>query len=141
MTNLTCSCTNVPLQYNLSACIQKGCNFTEQISTFTQSLVLTFELCLTETEVAEVNQVICEGLPVDFNGWPVPIVGLVFGIITLITVLLRCYSRYTIARGFWWDDWSMIGAMVVLSVAKKASSETNCCAGIIDCNSRCSYSQ
>lgn len=42
------------------------------------------------------------------------------GIITVLTVILRCYSRHLIAKSFWWDDWTIVGAAVNLSALASA---------------------
>jgi hypothetical protein len=87
-----------------------------------QVLPNVVDMCLTATEVSVLNGELCAGIPTQYRGWEVIIVGIVFGIITVIIVALRCYSRYLIAKSFWWDDWTIIGAAVNLSALAFAIS-------------------
>ena len=44
--------------------------------------------------------------------------------VTLIVVLLRCSVRVWITRNIWWDDWTIILAMVSLISVMPADTET-----------------
>jgi nicotinamide riboside transporter PnuC len=40
------------------------------------------------------------------------IANIVLGSVALPAVLLRCYSRWRVAKRLWWDDWTIIMAAV-----------------------------
>jgi hypothetical protein len=69
---------------------------------------------LTESEVGLVNSQLCSGVPMESRTWPVAIVGLVCVPLVLISVALRCYSRYSIARRLSADDWIVLAAAALL---------------------------
>ncbi|KAH8663482.1 hypothetical protein BGZ60DRAFT_68516 [Tricladium varicosporioides] len=86
MSDLTLICKNNTLQATLTSCIQTRCNYTDQ------------------GKVAIANSNICSGLPIESRGLSITIIGLVMGPLAVLTVALRCYSRYAVARQFGWDD-------------------------------------
>lgn len=62
--------------------------------------------------LAVANNQLCAGFPVRSRGSEAIIVGIVFTSITLPLILLRCWSRYSIAKELWWDDWTILIAGV-----------------------------
>jgi hypothetical protein len=62
--------------------------------------------------LAVANNALCAGVPVESRGRDLLVVATVLAPITLVIILLRCYSRYLVANGFSWDDWSILVAAV-----------------------------
>lgn len=83
---------------------------------------------LKQTEVAVVNNKLCEGIPFESRSWPLSIVGLVCAPVAIIAVALRCYARIVVARQFGWDDaitvvaGLFLAALVVLDVYSKSNA-------------------
>lgn len=59
------------------------------------------------------QQVLCEGYPRPSLGPALLITTVVFAVLVIVFVALRCWSRYSISREFWWDDWFLIGSAVL----------------------------
>jgi hypothetical protein len=84
------------------------------------------DVILNETEVAVVNNKLCEGIPFESRGWALSIVGLVCAPVAIVAVFLRCYARIAVARQFGWDDFitvvaaAFLAALVVLDLYSKA---------------------
>ncbi|KAH6662166.1 hypothetical protein B0J14DRAFT_611015 [Halenospora varia] len=98
LSNLTgCICSNTTLQRRLSTCVLQSCNLTEQIRS---STIL--------------QEQVCEGTPQASRGAEIIIITTVLTVITFPVVVLRCASRYLVARKFWWDDWIIIFAAAFL---------------------------
>jgi hypothetical protein len=66
--------------------------------------------------LAVANNQLCAGFPVQSRGSETVIVGAVFISITLPIILLRCWSRYSIAKELWWDDWTILAAGVCYTI-------------------------
>ncbi|KAF4634695.1 hypothetical protein G7Y89_g3406 [Cudoniella acicularis] len=71
---------------------------------------------LIQAEIAKVNEKICEGTPVESRAWAVTITALVGGPLAIAAVVLRCYSRYSVARQFGSDDSIIVISTAVLIV-------------------------
>jgi hypothetical protein len=60
------------------------------------------------TALAVANNQLCAGFPAQSRGSEAIIAGITFTSITLPLILLRCWSRYSIAKELWWDDWTIL---------------------------------
>jgi len=62
--------------------------------------------------LAVANNQLCAGFPVQSRGSEAIIVGIAFTSVSLLLILLRCWSRYSIIKELWWDDWTILVAGV-----------------------------
>ncbi|KAH8595616.1 hypothetical protein B0O99DRAFT_151461 [Bisporella sp. PMI_857] len=89
-------CTNRTLQKSLSSCMFSACNDSELL------------------KISGYNQVLCEGAPAESRVEITRIVGVTFGALAVLAVLIRCYSRYAITKGLQADDFTIVAAAVVI---------------------------
>ncbi|KAG4437280.1 hypothetical protein IFR05_007218, partial [Cadophora sp. M221] len=89
-------CRNDTLEAAAASCVLTRCNYDDQ------------------AQVAVVKAKFCKGVPIESRAWDVAIIGLTFGPIALIAVVLRCYSRYSKNRRLGSDDWLAVAAGLTL---------------------------
>ncbi|KAF8858845.1 hypothetical protein BDZ45DRAFT_387540 [Acephala macrosclerotiorum] len=86
-----CMCTNDTLQYQISACVLKSCNVTDQIISTT----------ITQTEI-------CNGVPQPWQGDRCVRATIVIAVFTFPIIALRFITRMYITKELWWDDWAIL---------------------------------
>ncbi|KAJ3938431.1 uncharacterized protein N0V96_011682 [Colletotrichum fioriniae] len=89
-----CVCTNIPLQARASACIQRACEFDDQVAT------------------ARISQRLCEGYPYPDRRRFSKVFSIGLPVITILTVALRCLARLQVTNRLWWDDWTALIALI-----------------------------
>ncbi|CAI4214272.1 unnamed protein product, partial [Parascedosporium putredinis] len=92
----SCSCTNIPLQASISACVQTSCHFDDQAKT---SIL--------------VGQ-ICAPFPRESRRDEVKAAAIACLVLTVVVVFLRCLSRFAVSSRLWWDDWTTLLATALL---------------------------
>ncbi|EGY13935.1 uncharacterized protein VDAG_00617 [Verticillium dahliae VdLs.17] len=92
----SCACTNTTLQAAISACVQKSCALLEQ------------------AQAATVTSAFCADFPKESRRGEVRATAIACLALTLVIVLLRCVSRFTVSSRLWWDDWTTLAATVFL---------------------------
>jgi hypothetical protein len=102
-------CENTTLQLSVSTCLQKRCNYTEQVRKNWLAF-LTFYLFLTISGMSGLNTRVCDGFPIDTRAWSVALSGIVCGPLALIAVAVRFYTRITITKELGIDDWLILGS-------------------------------
>ena len=95
LTNLSTSCTNTTVLTPFWACLQRSCNFDQQFQYYN----LTHPLC--------------SSFPVPSRDLPAIIETAVLGMVTLLAVATRLYSRHTISKTFGVDDYLIAAAGVI----------------------------
>ncbi|KAG7416557.1 Satratoxin biosynthesis SC1 cluster protein 4 [Fusarium oxysporum f. sp. raphani] len=107
-----CVCTDIPLQANVSACVQLSCPFNDQV------------------EVGRVSNNLCIDYPKESRSGQVRVTGTASAAITFTIVALRCVARLMRTKRLWWDDWmALIATMfyatqmlyVLIQVSAKGS--------------------
>ncbi|KAH8756854.1 hypothetical protein BGZ57DRAFT_772220, partial [Hyaloscypha finlandica] len=94
-TNLqSCFCTNEILQANVSICVLTECNYREQVV------------------ASNLQAIICEGVPQPSRSNEIIHTIIVLSAFTFPILCLRCFSRWSITRQLWWDDWMAVLAGV-----------------------------
>ncbi|KAH8667994.1 hypothetical protein BGZ60DRAFT_408393 [Tricladium varicosporioides] len=94
----SCLCPNFQAQRNISSCVQRSCNHTQQVV------------------VVEVNKILCEGYAIPSRSEEFEIILTVLIAISAPFIILRILSRILVTRKLWWDDWTLAVASVVLLV-------------------------
>uniref|UniRef100_A0A0D2YHU5 CFEM domain-containing protein n=1 Tax=Fusarium oxysporum (strain Fo5176) TaxID=660025 RepID=A0A0D2YHU5_FUSOF len=89
-----CVCTDIPLQANVSACVQLSCPFNDQV------------------EVGRVSNNLCIDYPKESRSGQVRVTGTASAAITFTIVALRCVARLMRTKRLWWDDWMAVIATV-----------------------------
>ncbi|TVY86216.1 hypothetical protein LAWI1_G006472 [Lachnellula willkommii] len=92
--DLSSSCKNSTLQASISECVYAKCNYTEQWTP------------------AFVHHQLCGRVRIKSRVWPLAIAGIFCVSISLLAVVLRCCSRYAVARKFGYDDVTIVVAAV-----------------------------
>ncbi|OHW93755.1 CFEM domain-containing protein [Colletotrichum incanum] len=93
-----CVCTDVPLQARVSECVQRACEFGDQVAT------------------AQVSQQLCRKYPKQERRRFSKIFTVGLPALTTITVALRCVARLQATTRLWWDDWTALIALGILIV-------------------------
>ncbi|RSL57749.1 hypothetical protein CEP54_008131 [Fusarium duplospermum] len=101
-----CVCTDVPLQANISACVQLSCPFKDQVA------------------VATVSNNLCINYPKESRSGQVRLTGIACAAITFTIVALRCVARLMRTKKLWWDDWMALIATVLLAATIGAQIES-----------------
>jgi len=94
-----CVCTNVPLQARVSECVQKACEFPDQVAT------------------VHITQNLCRDYPKQEYRRYSRVFSIVLPSFTAATVVLRCVARIQVAKRLWWDDATALIALGFLIVA------------------------
>lgn len=94
-----CVCTNVPLQARVSECVQKACEFPDQVAT------------------VHITQNLCRDYPKQEYRRYSKVFSIVLPSFTAATVVLRCVARIQVAKRLWWDDATALIALGFLIVA------------------------
>ncbi|KAE9382122.1 hypothetical protein N431DRAFT_317320, partial [Stipitochalara longipes BDJ] len=98
LTNLTalssCLCLNIQAESKIARCVVTNCNYTELVKVEKAQ----YELCYGEPEPSRRSSILA--------------VTIILACLVIIFVGLRCWSRYTISKEFWWDDWILLLATV-----------------------------
>ncbi|KAL0942708.1 uncharacterized protein CTRU02_200594 [Colletotrichum truncatum] len=89
-----CICTNIPLQAQVSACVQKSCEFEDQVAS------------------AHISQQLCRGYPIPDRRNTSRIFSDLLPSISTAIVALRCIARLKVTSHLWWDDWTALVALV-----------------------------
>ncbi|RKK80746.1 hypothetical protein BFJ68_g17695 [Fusarium oxysporum] len=101
-----CVCTDIPLQANVSACVQLSCPFNDQV------------------EVGRVSNNLCIDYPKESRSGQVRVTGTASAAITFTIVALRCVARLMRTKRLWWDDWMALIATVLLATTIGAQIES-----------------
>ncbi|OBT94023.2 hypothetical protein VE01_07074 [Pseudogymnoascus verrucosus] len=97
----SCFCRNTTLRGQLAACIQTSCNRTEQY-----------------TAISVSQNLVCKTVPQPSRSAELIRVVTILSAISFPVIILRIYSRFTVAY-IWWDDWAIVAAgalMIPMSV-------------------------
>ncbi|KAH6680193.1 hypothetical protein B0J14DRAFT_259981 [Halenospora varia] len=94
----SCLCPSFQAQRNISSCVQRSCNHTQQVV------------------VVETNKLLCEGYPIPSRSEEFEIILTVLIAISIPFIILRILSRVLVAKQLWWDDWTLAVASVLLLV-------------------------
>lgn len=86
----SCLCLNIEAESNIANCIVTKCNYTELVKVEK----VQYELCYAEPEPSRRGNILA--------------VTITLACAAIIFVGLRCWSRYSISRQFWWDDWLLL---------------------------------
>ncbi|WQF86882.1 Putative extracellular membrane protein, CFEM [Colletotrichum destructivum] len=97
VTAADCLCLNIPLQSDLSTCVQLNCHFEDQ------------------ARAASLETSLCAAYPKESRSHEVKTIAIALSVITFPVVALRCISRWMITRRLWWDDWTAVFATVLLA--------------------------
>ncbi|KAM0282352.1 hypothetical protein ACHAQH_003031 [Verticillium albo-atrum] len=92
-----CFCPNIALQSALSDCAQLSCHYEDQVM------------------AVGVESALCAAYPKPSRSNEVKTIAMVFTIVTFPIVGLRFLSRWTATSTFWWDDWTVLAAIVCLA--------------------------
>ncbi|EGY15287.1 uncharacterized protein VDAG_06141 [Verticillium dahliae VdLs.17] len=92
-----CICPSIVLQSALSDCVQLSCHFEDQV------------------KAVGVEAAVCAAYPRPSRSKEVKTIAMVFTVVTFPIVGLRFLSRWTATSGFWWDDWTVLAAIVFLA--------------------------
>jgi hypothetical protein len=106
-------CPDIVTQRKISACTQTNCNYTEQVSKLKLTMVCLIKLII--KAVVELSSAICSGYPVASRSEEMQRTAIALLIVTSLFVILRLYSRFSVLRSLWWDDWVIIVAGVRIS--------------------------
>lgn len=82
------------MERKVSNCVLANCTYEELV----QIETLQYELCHDEPRPSRRGNLVA--------------VTVVLTVITTLMVALRCWSRYTISKQFWWDDWFILFSLV-----------------------------
>ncbi|KAK1956029.1 hypothetical protein LY78DRAFT_707871 [Colletotrichum sublineola] len=102
-----CVCTNVPLQARVSECVQKACEFPDQVAT------------------VRITQKLCRSYPKQAYRHYDKIFSIALPSLTIVIVALRCVARIQVTKTLWWDDATALialGFVIVLSGVGLASA-------------------
>ncbi|KAK2015235.1 hypothetical protein LZ32DRAFT_636537 [Colletotrichum eremochloae] len=102
-----CVCTNVPLQARVSECVQKACEFPDQVAT------------------VHITQKLCRSYPKQAYRHYDKIFSIALPSLTIVIVALRCVARIQVTKTLWWDDATALialGFVIVLSGVGLASA-------------------
>jgi hypothetical protein len=86
----SCLCTNADAERKISNCVLANCTYAELV----QVEKLQYSLCYNE--------------PKDSRRANLLAVTVILTILTLFMVVTRCWSRYSVSKEFWWDDWFIL---------------------------------
>ncbi|KAH8810940.1 integral membrane protein [Xylogone sp. PMI_703] len=92
-----CFCGSVPLQSDLSTCLQQSCSFDDQ------------------TRAAEVGDELCAGMPKPSRANVVRRDTIILAAVTYPIVIIRFFQRWSVAHQFWWDDGAAAIATIFLA--------------------------
>jgi hypothetical protein len=87
------------------------------VSVITSPPLETPTYASTHTEVAASTAALCQIRPQPTKQPRLLAASITLGTAVAIFVVLRCYSRYSISKQFWWDDWLLILAAVSFAMA------------------------
>ena len=107
------SCSNNTYRAIVSTCVRAGCNITEEEG---KQQAKGSAIGLTIVAAATFAGKVCEGIPKQSRAKLVIIVGIIFGTLAVLAVILRCYSRLKLTEGggLASDDWTIVVAAVVM---------------------------
>ncbi|KAL6401424.1 hypothetical protein AUP68_15294 [Ilyonectria robusta] len=92
-----CLCSSVPIQANVSACVQLSCAFKDQ------------------TTVATISKQLCTGYPIESRSREVKTAAIACAALAFPIVALRCVARWMVTKKLWLDDWTAVMATVLLA--------------------------
>ncbi|KAH8663247.1 hypothetical protein BGZ61DRAFT_462788 [Ilyonectria robusta] len=92
-----CLCSSVPIQANVSACVQLSCAFKDQ------------------TTVATISKQLCTGYPIESQSREVKTAAIACAALAFPIVALRCVARWMVTKKLWLDDWTAVMATVLLA--------------------------
>ncbi|KAK2034473.1 integral membrane protein [Colletotrichum zoysiae] len=101
-----CVCTNNTLRAQMSRCIQTSCIYADRMA------------------IARGSRGLCRGYPIEDRRHLIRIASIALPIVTFVIFLMRCLSRFMVARKLWWDDWTALMAMSFLVVSCVLSNIT-----------------
>ncbi|KAN0121837.1 hypothetical protein V8E51_000163 [Hyaloscypha variabilis] len=94
LTNLTalssCLCLNIQAESKIAKCVVTNCNYTELVKVEKAQ----YELCYGEPEPSRRSNILA--------------VTIILACMVIFFVVLRCLSRHTVSKEFWWDDWMLL---------------------------------
>ncbi|KAK2059767.1 integral membrane protein [Colletotrichum caudatum] len=94
-----CVCTNNTLQAQMSRCIQTSCVYADRMA------------------IARGSRGLCRGYPIEDRRHLIRTSSIALPIVTFVIFLMRCLSRFMVAKKLWWDDWTALMAMVANPLA------------------------
>lgn len=86
----SCLCTNIPAEKSISDCVLANCTYQELV------------------KVEKVQYDLCYDEPKPSRRANIYAVTIILTVLTIIMVAVRCWSRYSVSKQFWWDDWFVI---------------------------------
>ncbi|KAH7121920.1 hypothetical protein B0J13DRAFT_680477 [Dactylonectria estremocensis] len=92
-----CLCPNIPLQANVSACVQLSCDYKDQATVS----ILSNKLCAEYPKESRHHQLLATAIACAAVVFPI--------------VILRCISRLKVTSRLWLDDWMTLVATVILA--------------------------
>lgn len=99
-----CLCTSVPLQKNLSTCVQSSCNHTEKLGPYSLSLKCLLNSAHDILDSTTALSEICAGVPFESGSEIFIMNTIILAAVTYPILALRCGFRYKLTGKIWMDD-------------------------------------
>ena len=94
LSNLTalgsCLCLNIQAESKIADCVVRNCTYTELV------------------KVEKVQYELCHDEPKPSRSASILAVTITLAVLVITFVALRCWSRHTVSKEFWWDDWFLL---------------------------------
>jgi hypothetical protein len=94
----SCVCLNLVAESKMANCVVRNCNYSELV------------------KVEKAQYELCYGQPKPSRSGSILAATIALACLVIIFVGLRFWSRYTISKKFWWDDWFLLASTLLFLV-------------------------